>query len=318
MKIYIDDGSTNIKVMWIQDGKQFECLSPNSFKREWAVAFGTQQAYNYSLNGENYSFDAISPDAVTTTNVAYQYSDVNVIAVHHALLKTELAPQAVDIVVTLPLAEYYDKNNQPNMGNIQKKKDNLSRAVTLKGHDVFTINSVAVMPESIPAGFDVAKNLADLDSLLIVDLGGTTLDISQVMGKMAGISRISGDPKLGVSLMTEAVKTALAIARTQGSSYLADDIIIHRNNEQYLQERINDADKISLVKEMLHEAESKLINRVLEAIDAFKGYTHVMVIGGGAEIISDAVKQHCAVREDRFFKTETSQFDLVKGMISIG
>lgn len=68
-----------------------------------------------------------------------------------------------------------------------------------------------------------------LDSLLIVDLGGTTLDISQVMGKMRGISRIYGDSTLGVSLMTGAVRDALSLARTKGSSYLADDIIIHKN-----------------------------------------------------------------------------------------
>jgi plasmid segregation protein ParM len=43
-----------------------------------------------------------------------------------------------------------------------------------------------------------------------------------------------------------------------------------------------------------------------------------MVIGGGAELISDAVQKHTNIRKDRFFKTETSQFDLVNGMYLIG
>lgn len=34
------------------------------------------------------------------------------------------------------------------------------------------------MPESIPAGYEVLQELDELDSLLIIDLGGTTLDIS--------------------------------------------------------------------------------------------------------------------------------------------
>lgn len=318
MKIYIDDGSTNIKLQWIDDGEFKQSISPNSFKREWAVAFGGQHAYNYMLNGEQYSFDAISPEAVVTTNVAWQYSDVNVVAVHHALLCTGVPPQDVSVVVTLPLAEYYNKNNQPNEGNIRRKKDNLMRAVELNGGKTFNICSVEVMPESIPAGFDVVKDLNELDSLLIIDLGGTTLDVSQVMGKMRGISRIFGDSSLGVSLMTSAVKDALSVARTKGSSYLADDIIIHRNDEAYLASRINDTSCVALVREAMNDAHGRLVNRVIEAVSRFEGYSHVMVIGGGAELIADAVREHCAVREERFYKTNSSQFDLVNGMYLIG
>lgn len=62
------------------------------------------------------------------------------------------------------------------------------------------------MPESIPAGYEVLQELDELDSLLIMNLRGTTLDISQVMGKLSGISKIYGDSSLGVSLVTSAVK----------------------------------------------------------------------------------------------------------------
>lgn len=318
MKVFIDDGSTNIKLKWNEAGVVKQAISPNSFKREWAVAFGGQQAFNYALNGEHYSFDAISPEAVVTTNVAWQYSDVNVIAVHHALLNSGIAPQEVDIVVTLPLAEYYDKNNQPNETNIERKKDNLLRSVELNGGETFTLRQVDVMPESIPAGFEVVKNLDELDSLLIIDLGGTTLDISQVMGKMRGISRIFGDSSLGVSLMTSAVKDALSVARTKGSSYLADDIIIHRNDAAYLASRINDTSRIALVREAMDSAHTRLVNRVIDAVNHFEGYSHVMVIGGGAELIADAVRKHCAVREESFYQSSSSQFDLVNGMYLIG
>ncbi|WP_312239772.1 plasmid segregation protein ParM [Pantoea sp.] len=318
MKIFMDDGSTNIKVKWKESGQAHQLLSPNSFKRQWSVAFGSQPAFNYLMNGEQYSFDPISPEAVTTTNVAYQYSDVNVIAVHHALLLTGLAPQDVDVVVTLPLAEFYDANNQRNDANIERKKKSLQRQVTLNGGETFTIRSVEVMPESIPAGFDVLKSMDPLESLLIIDLGGTTLDISLVMGKMSGISRIYGDSTIGVSLMTTAVKDALRAARTQGSSYLADDIIMHRHDEAYLKSRINDASHIDLIRNVLAETENRLVQRVLSAISSFEGYTHVMVIGGGAEIIADRVRAHCGIRPERFYKTSASQFDLVNGMFAIG
>ncbi len=126
---------------------------------------------------------------------------------HHALLTSGLPVSEVDIVCTLPLTEYYDRNNQPNTENIERKKANFrKKKITLQGGDTFTIKDVKVMPESIPAGYEVLQELDELDSLLIIDLGGTTLDISQVMGKLSGISKIYGDSSLGVSLVTSAVK----------------------------------------------------------------------------------------------------------------
>lgn len=318
MKFFIDDGSTNIKLGW-KDQKGLNLhMSPNSFKREWSVSFGDKAAHNYTMSGEHYSYDPIAPEAVITTNIAWQYSDVNVVAVHHALLQTGVEPCEIDIVVTLPLSEYYDHRKEPVTANIERKKKSLLRAVTVNGGNTFVVRSVEVMPESIPAGFKVLSKLDPLHSLLIVDLGGTTLDIAQVRGRMSGITDIKGDETIGVSLMTTAVRDALRIAGTRGSSYLADDIIIHRHDNEYLTDRINDLSRISLVKETIETSSHRLIQRVLGAINSFEGYTHVMVIGGGADIIADAVRAHCGVRPERFFITKSSQFDLVEGMTDIG
>ncbi len=39
MLVFIDDGSTNIKLQWQEsDGTIKQHISPNSFKREWAVS----------------------------------------------------------------------------------------------------------------------------------------------------------------------------------------------------------------------------------------------------------------------------------------
>lgn len=318
MKFFIDDGSTNIKMQWTDGNEVKRLISPNSFKREWAVTFGSEPVFNYTFNGEQYSFDPISADALVTTNVAWQYSDVNVVAVHHALLKTGIAPQEVDIVVTLPLAEFYNRDNQPCEENIRRKQASLMRPVTLNGGKTFVIRNVDVMPESIPAGYSVVKDLDDLDSMLIIDLGGTTLDISHVRARMRGISRIYGNPELGVSLMTQDVRAALSMARTRSSSLLADEIIIHRHDDAFLSKRINDLSRLELVKTALHDSHQRLITRVLEPISSFNGYSHVMVIGGGAELIAGAVKKHCGLREDRFFISESPQYDLVNGMHEIG
>lgn len=110
MRIFVDDGSTNIKLAWMEEGAVKTLISPNSFKPEWSMTLLTDSSVpasaNYEIDGEKYSFDQLSPDAVRTTETRYQYSDVNVVAIHHALMQSGIEPQPVDVVVTLPLGEY--------------------------------------------------------------------------------------------------------------------------------------------------------------------------------------------------------------------
>ncbi len=134
---------------------------------------------------------------------------------------------------------------------------------------VFNITKVTVRPESIPAGISLCDELKPSHSVLIVDLGGTTLDISMVAGQMTSVSRIYGDPKLGVSLVTDAV-AALARANTDTSSYNVDQIIINRHDEEYLTDNINDPDAVSEVKKVINNSIERLTTRVLTAIDTLK------------------------------------------------
>ncbi|EIB3295537.1 recombinase, partial [Escherichia coli] len=76
--------------------------------------------------------------------------------------------------------------------------------------EAFTIRNVRVMPESIPAGFKALADMSPFESLLIVDLGGTTLDVAKVQGQLAGISQVFCDPHVGVSLMADAVLSVMA------------------------------------------------------------------------------------------------------------
>lgn len=54
MKICIDDGSTNIKLAWTENGERRNAISPNSFKSEWSAPFGGMQPANYMLDGVRY------------------------------------------------------------------------------------------------------------------------------------------------------------------------------------------------------------------------------------------------------------------------
>ena len=145
MRIFIDDGSTNIKMLWEQDGETFTHISPNSFKRGWSATFGSGKPFNYTVDDEKYSFDLITPDALPTNNIDWQYSPLNSIAVHHALLTSGLEPQDVEIVVTLPLTEFYDEDAQYRLDNIERKKKSLLRDVKLNKGVVFNITKVGLV-----------------------------------------------------------------------------------------------------------------------------------------------------------------------------
>ncbi|EML9905358.1 MULTISPECIES: plasmid segregation protein ParM domain-containing protein [Morganellaceae] len=319
MRIYIDDGSTNIKMLWEQDQEgEVIKISPNSFKRGWGTAFGTGKPFNYTVDNEKYSFDIIDPDNLPTNNVAWQYSPLNAVAVQHALQISGLPPQEVEIVVTLPLAEFYDQDAQYRMDNIQRKKDNLMREVQVSRNEPFKIKKVTVRPESIPAGISLCDELKPNHSVLIIDIGGTTTDISMVSGQMTSVSRIFGDPTLGVSLVTNEVKRALVNASTETSSYNADQLIINRHDENYLLDNINSVDDIQMVKDAMNSSIERLNTRVLDAVSTFKGYTHVMVIGGGAALSADAIRKKIAIQPERFYVAEEPQFALVRGLKLLG
>ncbi len=318
MRIYIDDGSTHIKMLWEQHGKTFTHISPNSFKRGWSATFGNGKPFNYTAGKEKYSFDLISPDSLTTSNIEWQYSPLNAVAVQHALLTSGLAPQCVDIVVTLPLAEFYDEDAQFRLDNIERKKQSLQQPVALNNGHVFTATRVTVRPESIPAGITLCDQLSASNSVLIIDLGVTTLDISQVAGQMSSVSRIYGDPALGVSLVTDEVQQALRKAGMALSRYNVDRLIIKRFDDTYLASNINDPRAVGNIKHAIHSGIARYRARVLEAIELFKGYTHVAVVGGGACLLADAIRTHVNLREDRFFVAQDPQFALVHGLKAIG
>ncbi len=74
-------------------------------------------------------FDPVSDNAFQTTDTQYQYSDVNIIAIHHALVKSSIAPE--DGCGCRPATKrVFQLNPQPDMANIDKKQ-NVMRPVEI-------------------------------------------------------------------------------------------------------------------------------------------------------------------------------------------
>ncbi len=220
---------------------------------------------------------------------------------HHALLNSGLEPQPVSLTVTLPLSEYYDGDCQRNEENIRRKRENLMRELVLNKGRAFTVTDVKVMPESLPAAF---SRLAELkpgtaETTLIIDLGGTTLDAGVIVGQFDDISAVHGNPSVGVSQVTRAAAGALRAADSETSALIADTVIRNRNDRQYLQRVINDAGKIDDVLNKITEAITSLGARVTSELTAFRNVNRVFLVGGGASLIEEAIRQAWPLAPDR-------------------
>ncbi|MEG0211140.1 plasmid segregation protein ParM domain-containing protein [Hafnia sp.] len=293
MNIFCDDGSTNVKLAWYEGKGLCTSLSANSFRSGWKVeGLGNRQTFNYSLDGKKYTYDEVSNLAINTTHIEYQYSDANVLAVHHALLNSGLEPQSVSLTVTLPISEYYTPECQKNELNIQRKIDNLMRPVTLNKGQTFTIEHIDVMPESLPAVFAqlVKDKVGPFEKSLVIDLGGTTLDVGVIVGQFEDVSAIHGNANIGVSMVTQAALSALKMASSDTSPMVADELIKHRDNAEFVSQVVNDESKIPLVIDTVESAIAKLGERVVDELAEFRHVNRVYIVGGGASLVAPAVK----------------------------
>jgi len=293
MKIFCDDGSTAVKLAWFDKGRIVKSLSSNSFRMGWKVeGMGARQTFNYELEGKKYTYDEVSNASILTTHIEYQYTDVNVLAVHHALLNSGLKPQPVSLTVTLPISEFYNKECQKNELNIQRKIDNLKRPVKLNKGEAFSIEHVEVMPESLPAVFArlVKDNVGQYEKSLVIDLGGTTLDVGVIVGQFDSVSAIHGNSNIGVSMVTGAALTALKMASSDTSSMVADELIKQRKDINFVHQVINDESKIGLVLDNIESAIANLGARVVDDLAEFHHVNRVYIVGGGAPLIENAIK----------------------------
>lgn len=320
-KLFCDDGSTAVKLAWFDDNGQLHTLvSHNSFKVGWNTSgFGSDKTYNYLADGEKYAFDTHNPSAIVTTNIEYQYGVENRLSVHHALLQTGLEPQDVELWVTLPVSEYFTSDMQENTDNIRRKAANLQKEITLNKGQLFSIKSVHVLPESLPAALASleADNVSDLETSLVVDLGGTTLDCGAIAGRYRSVSQVSGEPGLGVTLVTTALMNALKQAGSHTSYYIADQLVKNRSNRALFETVVNDADKIDAVRGVINNSIARLGERVIQHLQAYKGVNRIYLTGGGAELIYPAVKAAFPLLKEKVKILPHAQLALVTSIAEI-
>ncbi|WP_017345798.1 plasmid segregation protein ParM domain-containing protein [Pantoea sp. A4] len=294
LHVICDDGSTNVKLAWFEGDEFRSAISANSFRNGWKIeGMGSERVYNYALDGVRFAFDKVSSTAITTTNVDYQYSDLNLLAVHHALHTSGLEPQPVRLTVTLPLSEYYDADLQRDDVKIARKIKNLLRRLEINKGKAFTVSEVDVMPESLPAAFTSLSelNVGSLEKTLVVDVGGTTLDAGIIVGQFEDVSAIHGNPKLGVSLITSRVQSALASAGSEVSAYVASLVLRRRNDAEFIKSVVNDPARVDYVLKTVESEIHNLGSMVVNDLADFRDVNNVLLVGGGGTLVEKAFRE---------------------------
>lgn len=317
-KVFIDDGSTHIKLIWRDSAGELQLkVIPNTFTTGHTPAHSGNEA-NYLCDGNKYTFSQGSSKTLPTTDTSFQYGQLNAVAVHHALHESGIAPGEVDIVVTLPLSEFYDEENNRNIHNIQRKADTYKQVVTRNKKESFVIGEVSVLPESIPAGIEVSDSLTEGQSLLIVDIGGTTTNLAHIGPQISAIYKQKCLADTGVSSVIASVKSYLARCDEEMADITVHAILKRRNDREYLESVFNDEANINGLNDVIESASGSLADTIFQTIRHFGKYTHIMLCGGGGALTSKYLIDLTKIRKDRVTVSDNPQTDLVKGIEKLG
>ncbi|UJF16853.1 plasmid segregation protein ParM [Vibrio sp. SS-MA-C1-2] len=316
LTISIDDGSTNTKLSYINDIGEMQTLTiGNSWRKGFKSAALRQnkRVANYLINGNKYTYDVTSEHSLPTTHIDYQYSDLNLLAIHHALLETGLAPQPVKIICTLPITEFYNADDcQKNETNIERKKNNLLRNdVELNNGETFTIAEVEVMPESVCGVLSeiLKENVSQFSRTLAVDIGGCSIDMAVIVGEFDEVAEIKGNANMGVSWVTDVAKNSLANADSDASFLVTNELIKNRHDINFVKEVVNNHAKIDEVLSSIEQRIEELANAISAECRKFcKNPNRILLIGGGATLVYEAMCQaYPALADGRIKVIENSQ-----------
>jgi len=295
LSVVIDDGSKAAKMFYRNAaGELIYHLSTNTFIKDFRVAHNNSQPFNYLLEGlDRYSHHRDASAPLETTDVSHQYDHLCLLNVHQALHSSGLQPQAVNLNVSLPLSQFYTSTGERNLDLIERKKANLYKPVVryidAKTTAEFVVKDVKVFPESLPAITDSLEdgNIESFEVSLIIDLGGTTLDVASVTGKLEEVSGVKGFDKIGCSIVYSEIRRKLVeLGLPSGDAYI-DHLINNRDDKTKYKVPAEDIDTI-------HEtviASIKLLNdQVSNACKSVESHPHrVYIVGGGSYLIRDRI-----------------------------
>lgn len=105
----------------------------------------------------------------------------------------------------------------------------------------------------------------------------------------------------------------LTNASTPSNYYVADELIKHQDDREYLNALINEESGVEKVLLAIHRESMSLAESIQNEISTFSGINRIYLAGGGAELIYPFIKEK--YKQYKVSKVEDPQFALVKAMV---
>ena len=189
--VFIDEGSNGLKMMWLQGGKILRDRLPSRVVQEALPknnGFYADEAY--TADGDDWTVAPFNDGTMPTNVRSYQVSAYNRVLVHEALRRNGFGGKKVRITVTLPVGDFYAVKPRNDALINQKKENLLKPVISLADHPLAEIVDVRVSPEGVPAWMnylldDNGSQTVEAGAnhrILVVDQGGTTIDLALIDG----------------------------------------------------------------------------------------------------------------------------------------
>lgn len=330
LMVAVDDGYAAIKVVAHEGplGAPVQMLIPTTVKagQDGITAFdatvqgGATTSGWYATGGQKFTVgEHLAGDE--TRFDGFHVSAMNRAAIHHALRVAGYGSRAVDIVVGLPVADYYIDGGR-NEALIAAKTKNLLEPVTaivearMGQNDDVTVKSVRVASQAVASWLDYAltDDLAIRDGvdvtapIAVVDIGGRTTDIVVVLnGSMIDHAR-SGTENVGVINVRS--ELAAAIRRKHDVSDLPASLYDRAIRTGHIKMFGKSVDIRQELDEAVVATGERIGTVVMRCIGRGADLGAVLFVGGGAPLF-----RHLAERYPHGLVAEDPQFTNARGMI---
>ncbi|OED43045.1 hypothetical protein ACH42_11215 [Endozoicomonas sp. (ex Bugula neritina AB1)] len=298
--VVIDEGSAQAKATFrTMDGAIVTRIVPSRIAEQAKVdlngydesAYFTEEGGEYTVNGD---FD----DIIRTNIPSYQTSEGNRALVHETLRLAGFGGQSVKVAVTLPMSQFFSKvQGAPiNQSLIAKKKRNVLGGIkSASGKALAEIIDCKVYPEGIPALFDTIRDdngalkpgYEEGMKILVVDIGGTTTDVSVVTP--------SGTIEAYDSFSTGVLMVAERFAELAAPEFGLKRIPRALAEASLKSGRLKNMD----VSELVSRASRNVMKTILRELEAMVQtpalLDRVLIVGGGAALMGRELSEEMGV-----------------------
>lgn len=288
--VVIDEGSAQSKATFrVEGGAVTTKVIPSRIAEQAKVdingysesAYFTEEGGEYTVNGD---FD----DIIRTNIPSYQVSEANRALVHETLRQSGFGGESVRVAVTLPMNQFFSrvKGSPINQSLISAKKRNILGGIkSAAGHQLAEIIDCKVYPEGIPALFDTIRDdsgalkpgFADGMKIMVVDIGGTTTDVSVVTPN----GTIESYDSFNTGVLTVAERFAELAAPEFGLKRIPRALA----EEALKVGKLKNIDVSLLIK----QASRTVVQTILRELEAMVStpslLDKVLIVGGGASLM---------------------------------